>query len=112
VKKGPIGICGCAAIHRHRLAERPWGLTPKWLTCLMRSQCQGSLSTRRVTFDPVDGLDALALSHHSGARAYGAGGAESLFSVVPTISFSLGISSLRWLLGLGRVAAYQHRVPS
>ena len=37
-----------------------------------------TLSTRRVILDPVDGLDALALSHHSGGReCESAGGAES-----------------------------------
>src|SRR6266436_1813682 len=44
---------------------------------------QSTLSTRRVILDPVDGLDALALSHHSGARLDGVGGGESPFSVVP-----------------------------
>jgi hypothetical protein len=50
---------------------------------------------------------------------YGAGGAESLSSVVPTVSFSFGIISLRWSLALGRCSlalgradAYQHMVPS
>jgi hypothetical protein len=33
-------------------------------------------------------------SHHSGARVCGAGAAESPFSVVPTVPFSLGIISL------------------
>src|SRR5258708_38135919 len=53
-------------------------------------------------------LDALAVAHHSGARAYGAGGAVSPFPVVPTIS----IISLGGALALGREAAYQHRLPS
>ena len=71
---------------------------------------QSTLSSRRVTLDPIDGLDALALSHHSGARV--AGGVETAFSAVPTVSFSPGIGSLRWLLALGRAEAYQHMVPS
>ena len=51
-------------------------------------------------------VQLLALSHHSGARVFGAGGAERPFS------FSLGIVSPRWSLALGRAEAYQHMVPS
>ena len=82
-----------------------------YATPLTTPSCQCGLSTDRIVLDAVDGLDALALSHHSGA-VYDAGGVETAFSVVPTVSFSIGIASLRWLLALGRAEAYQHMVPS
>jgi hypothetical protein len=46
-----------------------------------------------------------------GSRVYGAGGGESSFAVVRTISLLCTIS-LRWSLPLGRAAACQHMVPS
>jgi hypothetical protein len=56
---------------------------------------------------------------HDPPRPYGAGGARSPFSVVSTVSLSLGIISILWSLALnrrslvlGRAAAYQHMVPS
>jgi hypothetical protein len=77
----------------------------------VRSLIFHAVSAPQVTLDQVDCLDALALSHHSGARVYDAGGAETPLWVIPTVSLSLGIISLRRSFPMGRAAAYQHTVP-
>jgi hypothetical protein len=86
-----------------------WG----WRVARRLDGPEGGRQRRRVlaSAGAARSADTLA-SYHSGAEIYGIGGGKRVFSVVPTISLSVGIVFLRWSPALGRAAACQHRVPS